>query len=52
MGRLVPRLPVAVGATVGKAFLLLSDRPDGLLRVSVAAGQTKDLGDVVARFGE
>jgi protocatechuate 3,4-dioxygenase beta subunit len=47
--RLIPRMTISLGASAGQAFLLLSDRPDGLMQVSVAAGETKDLGDVRAK---
>jgi hypothetical protein len=50
--RLMPRMKIALGASAGKGFLLLSDEPDGLMRLSVAVGETKDLGDVRAKPSE
>jgi RNA polymerase sigma factor (sigma-70 family) len=50
--RLMPRMKISLGASAGKAFLLLGNAPNGLMQVSVAAGETKDLGDLRAKTSE
>ena len=50
--RLIPGIKLTLGASAGKAFLLLSDAPNGWLQVSVTAGETKDLGDLRAKRSE
>ncbi len=50
--RLIPGMKISLGASAGQAFLLLSDAPNGLMQVSVAAGEIKDLRDLRAKMPE
>ncbi len=50
--RLIPGMKLFLGASAGTRFLLLGDAPNGLMPVSVTAGEVKDLGDLRAKTSE
>ncbi len=47
--RLIPGMKLSLGASAGTRFLLLGDAPNGLMPVSVTAGEVKNLGDLRAK---
>jgi hypothetical protein len=50
--RVIPGMKLSLGASAGTAFLLLGDAPNGLIQVSVAAGELKDLANLRAKRSE